>query len=163
MELLAEPQYILSQNLLLLKLRLMVETVATLLRCLTTYFLIVKQVNMVMPHYIIWLYFCVTVTWNHLLVLKLWSRNWSSHFPLIPMISMVSSLMLLVAIYVLQREDCFLILLAYLDTCYSYEPPCLSYSTLLLALHSLIRCPLCDENFARCLVLFMEEVQLWIL
>ncbi|KAK9110668.1 hypothetical protein Sjap_018728 [Stephania japonica] len=46
LELLAEPLYILSQNLLLLKLRLMVETVATLLRCLTTYFLIVKKANL---------------------------------------------------------------------------------------------------------------------
>ncbi|XP_043697481.1 protein RFT1 homolog isoform X2 [Telopea speciosissima] len=46
LELLAEPLYILSQNLLLLELRLMVETVATLSRCMTTYFLIVKQTNM---------------------------------------------------------------------------------------------------------------------
>lgn len=43
LELLAEPLYILSQNLVLLKLRLVVETVATLSRCLTMYFLIVKQ------------------------------------------------------------------------------------------------------------------------
>ncbi|KAK7263860.1 hypothetical protein RJT34_31458 [Clitoria ternatea] len=43
LELLAEPLYILSQNLVMLKLRLMVETVATLSRCLTMYFLIVKQ------------------------------------------------------------------------------------------------------------------------
>ncbi|KAJ6393920.1 hypothetical protein OIU77_023206 [Salix suchowensis] len=35
LELLAEPLYILSQNLLLLKLRLIIETAATLLRCLT--------------------------------------------------------------------------------------------------------------------------------
>lgn len=46
LELLAEPLYILSQNLLLLKLRLMVETTATLLRCVTTYILIIKQTNM---------------------------------------------------------------------------------------------------------------------
>lgn len=46
LELLAEPLYILSQNLLLLKLRLVVETAATLLRCLTTYILIVKQTEM---------------------------------------------------------------------------------------------------------------------
>lgn len=42
LELLAEPLYILSQNLVLLELRLMVETVATFSRCLTMYFLIVK-------------------------------------------------------------------------------------------------------------------------
>lgn len=47
LELMAEPLYILSQNLLLLKLRLMVETTATILRCLTTYILIIKQPNMV--------------------------------------------------------------------------------------------------------------------
>ncbi|MCL7045221.1 hypothetical protein MKW94_020171 [Papaver nudicaule] len=46
LELLAEPLYILSQNLLLLKLRLVVESIATLLRCTTTYILIVKQSNM---------------------------------------------------------------------------------------------------------------------
>ncbi|KAI3896203.1 hypothetical protein MKW92_049967 [Papaver armeniacum] len=46
LELLAEPLYILSQNLLLLKLRLVVETIGTLLRCTTTYILIVKQSNM---------------------------------------------------------------------------------------------------------------------
>ncbi|KAI3935726.1 hypothetical protein MKX01_032910 [Papaver californicum] len=46
LELLAEPLYILSQNLILLKLRLVVETIATLLRCMTTYILIVKQSNM---------------------------------------------------------------------------------------------------------------------
>ncbi|KAI6676209.1 hypothetical protein NL676_037005 [Syzygium grande] len=46
LELLAEPFYILSQNLLLLKLRLLVETAATFLRCLTMYILIVKQINM---------------------------------------------------------------------------------------------------------------------
>ncbi|XP_059638370.1 uncharacterized protein LOC132280213 [Cornus florida] len=45
-ELLAEPFYILSQNLLLLKLRLMVETAATLLRCMTTYILIIKRTDM---------------------------------------------------------------------------------------------------------------------
>lgn len=47
LELLAEPLYILSQNLLLLKLRLMVETAATLSRCLTMYILIVYQTGMV--------------------------------------------------------------------------------------------------------------------
>ncbi|KAI5670220.1 hypothetical protein M9H77_10584 [Catharanthus roseus] len=46
LELLAEPLYILSQNLLLLKLRLVVESAATLLRCLTTYVLIMKQPEM---------------------------------------------------------------------------------------------------------------------
>ncbi|XP_014493945.1 protein RFT1 homolog [Vigna radiata var. radiata] len=43
LELLAEPAYILSQSMVLLELRLMVETIATLLRCLTMYFLISKQ------------------------------------------------------------------------------------------------------------------------
>ncbi|XP_038709681.1 protein RFT1 homolog isoform X2 [Tripterygium wilfordii] len=43
LELLAEPLYILSQNLLLLKLRLMVETAATLSRCTILYILIAKQ------------------------------------------------------------------------------------------------------------------------
>ena len=47
LELLAEPLYILSQNLLLLKLRLMVETTATIVRCMTTYILIIRQPNMV--------------------------------------------------------------------------------------------------------------------
>ncbi|XP_073111797.1 uncharacterized protein [Elaeis guineensis] len=46
LELLAEPLYILSQNLLLLRLRLLVETAATILRCMTTFILIVKQSNM---------------------------------------------------------------------------------------------------------------------
>ncbi|XP_077235390.1 lipid transporter [Tasmannia lanceolata] len=46
LELLAEPLYILSQNLFLLELRLIVETVGTLFRCLTTYILIVSQTNM---------------------------------------------------------------------------------------------------------------------
>ncbi|CAJ1934291.1 unnamed protein product [Sphenostylis stenocarpa] len=46
LELLAEPVYILSQSMVLLKLRLMVETIATLLRCLTMYFLIIKQTGM---------------------------------------------------------------------------------------------------------------------
>ncbi|THU55305.1 hypothetical protein C4D60_Mb11t05180 [Musa balbisiana] len=46
LELLAEPLYILSQNLLLLKLRLIVETAATILRCMTTYILIVRKPNM---------------------------------------------------------------------------------------------------------------------
>ncbi|PKI34467.1 hypothetical protein CRG98_045142 [Punica granatum] len=46
LELLAEPLYILSQNLLLLKLRLLVETAATLSRCITMCILIVKQVDM---------------------------------------------------------------------------------------------------------------------
>ncbi|KAD2392894.1 hypothetical protein E3N88_39871 [Mikania micrantha] len=45
LELLAEPLYILSQNLLLLKLRLVVETVATLLRCITVYIFIVMQID----------------------------------------------------------------------------------------------------------------------
>nr|GLL39383.1 protein RFT1 homolog [Ipomoea trifida] len=45
-ELLAEPLYILSQNLLLLKLRLILETAATLSRCITTYMLIVKLPDM---------------------------------------------------------------------------------------------------------------------
>ncbi|KAM7274121.1 hypothetical protein ACFE04_028785 [Oxalis oulophora] len=43
LELLAEPLYILSQNLLLLQLRLIVETVATLARCLTLYMLLVNK------------------------------------------------------------------------------------------------------------------------
>lgn len=47
LELLAEPLYILSQNLLLLRLRLIVETAATLLRCTTTYVLIASQIDMV--------------------------------------------------------------------------------------------------------------------
>ncbi|KAB1210881.1 hypothetical protein CJ030_MR6G019728 [Morella rubra] len=46
LELLAEPLYILSQNLFLLKLRLIVETAATLSRCLTMYILIVNQTGM---------------------------------------------------------------------------------------------------------------------
>ncbi|KAF6161350.1 hypothetical protein GIB67_025612 [Kingdonia uniflora] len=46
LELFAEPLYILSQNLLLLELRLMVETAATFLRCMTIYIFIVKQINM---------------------------------------------------------------------------------------------------------------------
>ncbi|XP_031402525.1 protein RFT1 homolog [Punica granatum] len=46
LELLAEPLYILSQNLLLLKLRLLVETAATLSRCITMCILIVKQIDM---------------------------------------------------------------------------------------------------------------------
>ncbi|KAK2379618.1 hypothetical protein P8452_36033 [Trifolium repens] len=46
LELLAEPLYILSQTLVLLELRLMVETVATFSRCLTMYFLIVKLTGM---------------------------------------------------------------------------------------------------------------------
>lgn len=47
LELLAEPLYILSQNLLLLRLRLIVEAAATLSRCLTMYILIVNQNDMV--------------------------------------------------------------------------------------------------------------------
>ncbi|RAL52633.1 unnamed protein product [Cuscuta campestris] len=43
LELLAEPFYILAQNLTLLKLRLVVETAATFSRCIVTYILIVKQ------------------------------------------------------------------------------------------------------------------------
>ncbi|ESQ40699.1 hypothetical protein EUTSA_v10013248mg [Eutrema salsugineum] len=46
LELMAEPLYILSQTLMLLKLRLVVETVATFSRCVTLCFLIVKQTNM---------------------------------------------------------------------------------------------------------------------
>ncbi|CAI0404786.1 unnamed protein product [Linum tenue] len=46
LELLAEPLYILSQNLLLLELRLIVESAATLLRCLTMYILVVKLSSM---------------------------------------------------------------------------------------------------------------------
>ncbi|KAL7129131.1 hypothetical protein ABFS83_04G185700 [Erythranthe nasuta] len=43
LELLAEPFYILSQNLVLLRLRLVVETAATLFRCIITSILILKQ------------------------------------------------------------------------------------------------------------------------
>ncbi|XP_047316146.1 protein RFT1 homolog isoform X2 [Impatiens glandulifera] len=43
MELLAEPLYILSQNMMLLRLRLVVETAATFSRCLMTYVLIVQH------------------------------------------------------------------------------------------------------------------------
>ncbi|GFZ15180.1 lipid transporter [Actinidia rufa] len=46
LELFAEPLYILSQNMLLLRLRLIAETAATLARCMTTYNLIVKQPDM---------------------------------------------------------------------------------------------------------------------
>ncbi|KAK9021738.1 hypothetical protein V6N11_011709 [Hibiscus sabdariffa] len=46
LELLAEPLYILSQTLFLLKLRLMVETAATFSRCVTLYILIVNLTNM---------------------------------------------------------------------------------------------------------------------
>ncbi|CAH2073621.1 unnamed protein product [Thlaspi arvense] len=46
LELMAEPLYILSQTLMYLKLRLVVETVATFSRCVTLCFLIVKQTNM---------------------------------------------------------------------------------------------------------------------
>uniref|UniRef100_A0A2P2LI82 Protein RFT1 homolog n=1 Tax=Rhizophora mucronata TaxID=61149 RepID=A0A2P2LI82_RHIMU len=46
LELLAEPLYILSQNFLLLELRLMVETAATLVRCLAMYILIIRQTGM---------------------------------------------------------------------------------------------------------------------
>ncbi|KAA3460437.1 protein RFT1-like protein isoform X1 [Gossypium australe] len=46
LELLAEPLYILSQTLLLLKLRLVVETLATFSRCVTMYILIVNLTNM---------------------------------------------------------------------------------------------------------------------
>ncbi|KAI4340820.1 hypothetical protein MLD38_025622 [Melastoma candidum] len=46
LELLAEPFYILSQNLLLLKLRMVVETAATFSRCITLYILIVEQTRM---------------------------------------------------------------------------------------------------------------------
>jgi len=47
LELLSEPGYILSQSMVLLELRLVVETLATLLRCLTMYFLIIKQTGIV--------------------------------------------------------------------------------------------------------------------
>lgn len=53
LELLAEPLYILSQNLVLLKLRLMVEAAATLFRCITTYTLIVKQADMVKEFFLL--------------------------------------------------------------------------------------------------------------
>ncbi|KAH6782757.1 lipid transporter [Perilla frutescens var. frutescens] len=43
LELLAEPFYILSQTLVLLRLRLLVETAATLSRCIITYIFILKQ------------------------------------------------------------------------------------------------------------------------
>ncbi|KAK6131312.1 hypothetical protein DH2020_034941 [Rehmannia glutinosa] len=43
LELLAEPLYILSQNLVLLRLRLVVEAAATFSRCIVTYILILKQ------------------------------------------------------------------------------------------------------------------------
>ncbi|CAN1180467.1 Protein RFT1 homolog [Linum perenne] len=46
LELLAEPLYILSQNMLLLELRLVVESAATLFRCLTMYILVVKMSSM---------------------------------------------------------------------------------------------------------------------
>ncbi|VYS66184.1 unnamed protein product [Arabidopsis thaliana] len=46
LELMAEPLYILSQTLLKLQLRLIVETVATLARCVTLYSLLVMQTNM---------------------------------------------------------------------------------------------------------------------
>ncbi|XVE78720.1 hypothetical protein DITRI_Ditri14bG0001300 [Diplodiscus trichospermus] len=46
LELLAEPLYILSQTLFLLKLRLMVETAATFSRCVTLYILIANLTNM---------------------------------------------------------------------------------------------------------------------
>ncbi|MBA0574993.1 hypothetical protein Golob_027327 [Gossypium lobatum] len=46
LELLAEPLYILSQTFFLLKLRLVVETVATFSRCVTMYILIVNLTNM---------------------------------------------------------------------------------------------------------------------
>ncbi|KAJ6933348.1 hypothetical protein NC651_008682 [Populus alba x Populus x berolinensis] len=42
-KLLAEPLYVLSQNLLLLKLWLIVETAATFLHCLTMYIILSKQ------------------------------------------------------------------------------------------------------------------------
>ncbi|CAN8298613.1 unnamed protein product [Cochlearia groenlandica] len=46
LELMSEPLYILSQTLMLLKLRLVVETVATFSRCITLCSLIVMQTNM---------------------------------------------------------------------------------------------------------------------
>jgi len=51
LELMAEPLYILSQTLLKLQLRLIVETVATLARCVTLYSLLVMQTNMVQSLY----------------------------------------------------------------------------------------------------------------
>ncbi|KAI0488271.1 hypothetical protein KFK09_028099 [Dendrobium nobile] len=48
LELLGEPLYILSQNLLLLKLRLMVETVATIARCMMTCTLMFRSTGMEM-------------------------------------------------------------------------------------------------------------------
>ncbi|XP_068662612.1 uncharacterized protein [Aristolochia californica] len=46
LELLAEPVYILSQNMFLLKLRMIVETMGTILRCSTVYILILTRSNM---------------------------------------------------------------------------------------------------------------------
>ena len=47
MELLAEPLYILAQYLFCLKLRMVVESAATLSRCAMTYALIVLKTGMV--------------------------------------------------------------------------------------------------------------------
>ncbi|QHO24933.1 hypothetical protein S83_039613 [Arachis hypogaea] len=63
LELLAEPLYILSQNLVLLELRLMVETVATISRCLTMYFLLVKKSQMVRAYL-----YCATDLSNFLII-----------------------------------------------------------------------------------------------
>ncbi|KAJ3678697.1 hypothetical protein LUZ60_002500 [Juncus effusus] len=46
LELLSEPLYILSQNMVLLRLRLVTESAATLFRCLTTYIFIARKINM---------------------------------------------------------------------------------------------------------------------
>ncbi|GAV92844.1 Rft-1 domain-containing protein, partial [Cephalotus follicularis] len=54
LELLAEPLYILSQNLVLLKLRLVVETVATFARCVTLYMLIVNLTDMEKAIVFVW-------------------------------------------------------------------------------------------------------------
>ena len=47
LELLAEPFYILAQYMFCLKLRMVVESAATLARCVTSYVLIVRKIDMV--------------------------------------------------------------------------------------------------------------------
>ncbi|KAH0907769.1 hypothetical protein HID58_039596, partial [Brassica napus] len=70
LELMAEPLYILSQTLMLLKLRLVVETVATFSRCVTLCFLIVKQTNMVT----LWIIFALSqVAYGGSLFLGYWA------------------------------------------------------------------------------------------
>jgi hypothetical protein len=77
LELLAEPLYILSQTLVLLELRLMVETVATFSRCLTMYFLIVKLTGMVRAFYILaFTFLLIKQTWSMLLLLFLSHTNY---------------------------------------------------------------------------------------